>query len=105
VDRFWEADHSQHTSWVFGRTLGELGVLHSMGRTGTAHDNTAVESFFGTLKLELLQGWRSRTREEAKAAIFGHTEVFYNRQRRHSTNCGVSPAEHEWRYAASLAAV
>ena len=76
-----------------------------MGRTGTAHDNAAVESFFGTLKLELLHGRRYRTREEAKAAIFEHIEVFYNRQRRRSTIGGVSPAEHERRYAASLAAV
>jgi transposase InsO family protein len=76
-----------------------------MGRTGTAHDNAAVESFFGTLKLELLYGRRYRTRAEAKAAIFEHIEVFYNRQRRHTTIGGVSPAEHERRYAERVAAV
>lgn len=96
---------SQYTSWEFGRTLRESGILQSMGRTGTAHDNAAVESFFSTLKLELLEGRRYRTREEAKAAIFEHVEVFYNRQRRHSTIGGISPAEHERRYAASLVAV
>jgi putative transposase len=96
---------SQYTSYSFGRTLRESEILQSMGRTGTAHDNAAVESFFGTLKLELLYGRRYRTRAEAKAVIFEHIEVFYNRQRRHTTIGGVSPAEHERRYAANLVAV
>ena len=96
---------SQYTSWIFGKTLQESGVMQSMGRIGTAHDNAVIESFFATLKLELLFGRRYRTRAEAKAAIFEHIEVFYNRQRRHSTNGGVSPIEHERRYAESAAAV
>jgi len=89
---------TQYTSFRFGKTLRDSGILQSMGRTGTAHDNAVVESFFGTLKLELLTGRRYRTRDEARSAIFEHIEVFYNRQRRHSTLGNVSPAEFERRY-------
>ncbi len=76
-----------------------------MGRTGTPADNAVVESFFDTAKLELLVGHRYRNREEAKSAIFEWIEVFYNRQRRHSTLGDVSPAEFERRYPAEAAAV
>jgi putative transposase len=96
---------SQYTSFSFGRRLRESGILPSMGRTGTPADNAVVESLFDTMKLELLVGRRYRTREEAKAAIFEWMEVFYNRQRRHSTLGNVSPAEFERRYAAEPAAV
>ena len=77
----------QYTSFSFGRRLRESGILPSMGRTGTPADNAVVESFFDTMKLELLVGRRYRTREEAKAAIFEWMEVFYNRHRstRHRT--------------------
>jgi len=93
----------QYTSYVFGRHLREAGILQSMGRTGTPADNAVIESFFDTMKLELLTGRRYRTREEAKAAIFEWIEVFYNRLRRHSTIGYLSPAEFERRYAAQLA--
>lgn len=95
----------QYTSYVFGRRLREAGILQSMGRTGTPADNAVIESFFDTMKLELLTGRRYRTREEAKAAIFEWIEVFYNRLRRHSTIGYVSPTEFERRYADQLAAV
>jgi transposase InsO family protein len=93
----------QYTSYVFGRHLREAGILQSMGRTGTPADNAVIESFFDTMKLELLSDRRYRTREEAKAAIFEWIEVFYNRLRRHSTIGYLSPAEFERRYAAQLA--
>ena len=95
----------QYTSYVFGRHLRAAGILQSMGRTGTPADNAVIESFFDTMKLELLTGRRYRTREEAKAAIFEWIEVFYNRLRRHSTIGNVSPAEFERRYAEQLVAV
>jgi putative transposase len=76
-----------------------------MRRTSTPADNAVIESFFDTMKLELLTGRRYRTREEAKAAIFEWIEVFYNRLRRHSTIGNLSPAEFERRYAEQLAAV
>lgn len=96
---------SQYTSFSFGRRLRESAILPSMGRTGTPADNAVVESLFDTMKLELLLGRRYRTREGAKAAIFEWMEVFYNRQRRHSTLDNISPAEFERRYAAEPAAV
>jgi transposase InsO family protein len=97
-------DSAQYTSYVFGRRLREAGILQSMGRTGTPADNAVIESFFDTMKLELLTGRRYRTRGEAKAAIFEWIEVFYNRLRRHSTIGNVSPAEFERRYADQVAA-
>ena len=66
-----------------------------MNRKGNCWDNSCVESFFGTLKKELVHHRRYRTREEAKQDIFEWIEVFYNRQRRHSTLGYRSPAEFE----------
>ena len=57
----------------------------SMSRSGNCYDNAYVESFFGTLKTELVHGERYRTRLEARLSIFEYVEVFYNRQRSHST--------------------
>jgi putative transposase len=94
---------TQYTSLAFGRRLREAGILPSMGSVGDALDNAIVESFFGTLKLELgLQhGRRFRTRAEATSAIFEYIEVFYNRRRRHSA-CGMlSPEDYERRWSAS----
>ena len=56
-----------------------------MSRKGDCYDNAVVESFFSTLKTELLRRYRYTTREAARAAIFEYIEVFYNRLRRHST--------------------
>ena len=58
-------------------------------------DNAPAESFFGTLKKELIQGERYRTRQQAVSAIFEYIEVFYNRQRRHSKLGYQSPVEFE----------
>lgn len=69
-----------------------------MGAVGTAYDNAAAESFFSTLKRELVNRRRFATRTEAKTAIFEWIEVFYNRRRRHSTIGNVSPAEFERSY-------
>jgi len=93
---------SQFTSFAFGRRLRESGILPSMGAVGTAYDNAVVESFFATLKRELVSRSRFATRAEAKAAIFEFIEVFYNRQRRHSTIGMVSPAAFERDYARAL---
>lgn len=56
-----------------------------MSRKGDCWDNACLESFFATLKRELLDGEPFESREAARAAIFSYLEVFYNRQRRHST--------------------
>ena len=70
-----------------------------MRRTGNCWDNACVESFFGTLKRELVDHRRYRRREEATPDIFEYIEVFYNRLRRHSTLGYASPAEFEARAA------
>ena len=70
-----------------------------MSRKGNCWDNACVESFFGTLKRELVYHRRYVTRDEATQDIFEYIEVFYNRKRRHSTLGYDSPAEYEARAA------
>ncbi len=81
------------------RLLGEHGITSSMSRTGNCWDNACVESFFGTLKRELVYHRHYTTRDEATQDIFEYIEVFYNRRRRHSTLGYDSPAEFEARTA------
>jgi putative transposase len=92
----------QFTSFAFGRKLRESGILPSMGAVGTAYDNAVAESFFSTLKRELVHRVRFATRAHARSAIFEFIEIFYNRQRRHSTIGMVSPMEFERNYARAL---
>jgi len=79
--------------------LAEYGLIPSMSRKGNCWDNACVESFFGTLKRELVYHRHYATRDEAKEEIFEYIEVFYNRQRGHSTLGYHSPAEYEARAA------
>ena len=90
---------SQYAARSYQRLLGEYGIITSMSRTGNCWDNACVESFFGTLKRELVYHRHYATREDAKQDIFEYIEVFYNRKRRHSTLGYVSPAEYEARTA------
>lgn len=76
---------SQYTSLAFGKTIETAGVLPSMGRRGDAFDNALAESFFATLETELLDRHSFRSRDEARLALFGYIEGFYNPRRRHST--------------------
>jgi len=71
----------------------------SMSRKGECLDNAVAESFFGTLKTELTNHEDYRTHAQAKQSLFEYIEVFYNRQRRHSTLGYLSPAEFERKYA------
>lgn len=73
------------------------GLKVSMSRTGNCWDNAAMESFFGTLKQELVHRVTYATREEARASLFEYIEVFYNRQRLHSTLGYLSPVQYEER--------
>jgi putative transposase len=93
---------TQFTSFAFGRRLKESGILASMGAVGTAYDNAAAESFFSTLKRELVHRRRFATKTEAKTAIFEWIEVFYNHRRRHSTIGNVSPADFERSYVHAI---
>lgn len=88
---------SQYTSAEFAQLLEGNGVTLSLSRPGQCWDNAVAESFFATLKTELvhLQAWP--TRELARQAIFEYIEVFYNRQRIHSSLNYQSPAGYERR--------
>lgn len=86
---------SQYTSEQFQRLLGELGVTCSMSRAGNVWDNSAMESFFSSLKTERTARKVYRTRTDARADVFDYIERFYNPTRRHSTIGYVSPVEFE----------
>ena len=90
---------SQYAATSYQRLLGEHGITTSMSRKGNCWDNACVESFFGTLKRELVYHRHYATREDATQDIFEYIEVFYNRKRRHSTLGYDSPAEYEARTA------
>jgi len=85
----------QYASGDYQRALAGAGIRCSMSRQGNCWDNAVVESFFGTLKKELIHDQRYPTREHAKQDVFEWIEVFYNRQRRHTTLGYRSPAEFE----------
>lgn len=86
---------SQYASDDYQRLLRQRGILCSMSRKGDCWDNAVVESFFSTLKKELIYRCDFVTREGARREIFDYIEVFYNRQRRHSYLGYLSPAEFE----------
>jgi putative transposase len=86
---------SQYASEHYQRLLAKHGIACSMSRRADCWDNAPMESFFASLKKELVHGADFATRAEARAAIFEYIEVFYNGQRRHSSLGYVSPAEYE----------
>jgi len=93
------SDHGcQYTSVAFGQHCRDAGVSPSMGTVGDCFDNALCESFFATLKCELLDRRRFRTREEARMAIFDYIEGWYNLHRRHSALDYLSPVEYEKRH-------
>lgn len=85
----------QYASDAYQGLLTDHGLKCSMSRKGDCYDNAAMESFFGTLKTELVHQERYTTRDEARASIFEYIEVFYNRQRLHSTLGYKSPETFE----------
>jgi transposase InsO family protein len=85
----------QYASYAYQDLLKEYGLTASMSRKGNCHDNAYMESFFGTLKTELVHGERYRSRLEARLSIFEYVEVFYNRKRRHSALGYRSPEAYE----------
>lgn len=86
---------SQYASDHYRRLLGRHGITCSMSRVAQCWDNAPVESFFASLKRELVHDEQYTTREQARASIFEYLEVFYNRVRRHSSLGFLSPAEFE----------
>jgi putative transposase len=90
---------SQYACGDYRELLDQNGMTCSMSRKGDCWDNAVAESFFATLKKELVNdaAWQalSQTREEARAALFEYIEVWYNRERRHSSIDYLSPADYE----------
>jgi putative transposase len=85
----------QYTSKEFRELAAAYGIELSMSAKGHCYDNAIAESFFHTLKTEETHLKRYRTREEGQSAIFKYIEVFYSRQRLHSTLGNVSPTDFE----------
>ncbi len=86
---------SQYTSQSYLTVLKEAEIQVSMSKKGDCYDNALMESFFGTLKEECVERQTYQTRAEARNAVFEYIEVFYNRQRIHSSLGYVSPVTYE----------
>jgi transposase InsO family protein len=85
----------QYACQFYQQLLSQQGFIPSMSRTGNCYDNAVAESFFGTLKSEHVHHQRYATREQARSSLFEWINVFYNRQRRHSTLGYLSPEAFE----------
>ena len=86
---------SQYCSHDFQKLLRNFGMQSSMSRKGDCWDNAVAESFFGTLKGELVFGTTYATRDHAKGDLVDYIEMFYNSNRRHSFLNYMSPMEYE----------
>jgi putative transposase len=86
---------SQYAAGAYQKQLTEHAIVCSMSRKGNCWDNAPMESFFHTLKTELVHHRDYQTRDEARRDIFEFIEIFYNRQRSHSTLGYLSPVQFE----------
>ena len=86
---------TQYASYAFRDLMERYGFVQSMSSSGNCYDNALMESFFHTLKTELIYFEKYQTRQEARGSMFEYIELFYNRVRRHSTLNYFSPAEFE----------
>ena len=92
----WHTDRgSQYASYAHKDLLKQHGIKQSMSRKGNCWDNAVAESFFHTLKTELIYHEIYETKAQANQSIFEWIEVYYNRQRMHSSNNNLSPVEFE----------
>ncbi len=89
---------SQYCAQAYQDQLRQFGLTASMSRKGNCYDNAPMESFWGTLKNELVHHRRYDTREQARREITEYIEIFYNRQRRHSRlgNCSPAACAQQW---------
>ena len=85
----------QYASGDYRRALSQAGLVASMSRKGNCYDNAAMESFWSTLKLELIYRRNLTSRSQARSEIFDYIECFYNRQRSHSALNFCSPVDFE----------
>jgi putative transposase len=89
-------EFGQYVSLAFGQAAREAGIAVSMGSRGDCFDNAVAESFFATLKKELIRREGPfPTRSDLRLALFDYIEAFFNRTRRHSTRGYLSPIEYE----------
>jgi putative transposase len=92
----WHTDQgSQFVSLAFGQKARAAGIAQSMGSKGDCFDNAVAESFFATLKKELIHGRSWPSKAELRTEVFEYIEIFFNRRRRHSTLGFLSPAQFE----------
>jgi transposase InsO family protein len=96
---------SQYASGDYQKLLKHHGITPSMSRKGDCWDNAVAESFLHTLKVEKVNRYRFKTRDEAKSKIFEYIEMYYNRKRAHSTLGYLSPFDFEKRSFPSLLTV
>lgn len=94
----------QFASHAYQALLSENGFIPSMSRKGNCYDNACAESYFSTLKNKLIHLRHFKTRGKAKEAIFDYIEVFYNRQRRHSSLEYLTPLEFKLQFRKKEAA-
>ena len=85
----------QYASEGFRKILRENKIRQSMSRRGNCYDNAITESFFHTLKTELIKQNKYKSRLEARLSLFEYIEIFYNRKRLHSSLGYLSPVEYE----------
>ena len=98
----WHTDRgSQYASNSHRTLLAQHGIVQSMSRKGNCWDNAVSESFFHTLKTELVHHENYQSRDDATKSVFEYIEVFYNRQRFHSKNGYLSPVAFELQYKAA----
>lgn len=90
---------SQFVSLAFGQAAGKAGIARSMGSRGDCYDNAVAESFFATLKKELIHRHSWPDREQLRREVFDYIEIFYNATRRHSTLGMLSPARYEEKHS------
>lgn len=95
----------QYASHAYQELMQGHGLLCSMSRKANCWDNAVVESFFSTLKRELVHHRDYRSREEARREVFEYVEVFYNRRRRHSSLRYMTPAEYEAHHGRTITAI
>jgi putative transposase len=88
-----------YASTIYAQLLSRFGILPSMSRRGNCYDNAVVESFFSSLKNEVVHHRDFRTRDEARTAIFEYIELFYNRRRIHQSLDYETPLTYDQRVA------
>jgi putative transposase len=99
----WHSDQgSQFVSLAFGEQARQAGIGQSMGSRGDCFDNAVAESFFATLKKELIHRRSWPLKSELRTEVFDYIQIFYNRRRRHSTLGNLSPEQFETQKATDI---